>query len=48
MAGHLATQGIDRSRLTSAGLASTVPVAVEDGDLGRRENRRVELVVRLP
>jgi OOP family OmpA-OmpF porin len=48
VATYLATQGIDRSRVTSVGLASTLPVAVEDGDLGGRENRRVELVVRVP
>jgi flagellar motor protein MotB len=33
--------------MTSVGLASTVPVAVENGEPGRRENRRVELVVRV-
>ena len=48
VANYLASQGIDRSRLSSVGLASTLPVALEDGELGRRENRRVELVVRLP
>jgi outer membrane protein OmpA-like peptidoglycan-associated protein len=48
VATYLATQGIDRARLTSVGLGSTLPVAVENGELGRRENRRVELVVRLP
>ena len=47
VATYLASQGIDRGRLTSVGLASTVPVVVEDGELGRRENRRVELVVRV-
>jgi outer membrane protein OmpA-like peptidoglycan-associated protein len=47
VANYLASQGIDRSRLSSVGLASTLPVVVEDGELGRRENRRVELVVRL-
>jgi outer membrane protein OmpA-like peptidoglycan-associated protein len=48
VANYLASQGIDRARLTSIGLASTLPVVLEDGELGRRENRRVELVVRLP
>lgn len=48
VANYLASQGIDRARLTSVGLASTLPVELEDGELGRRENRRVELVVRLP
>jgi len=48
VANYLASQGIDRARLTSVGLAATLPVVLEDGELGRRENRRVELVVRLP
>lgn len=48
VATYLASHGIDRARLTSVGLGSTLPVAVENSDLGRRENRRVELVVRLP
>lgn len=48
VATYLASQGIDRARLTAVGLGSTLPVAVENGELGRRENRRVELVVRLP
>jgi len=48
VATYLASQGIERARLSSVGLAATLPVAVEDGELGRRENRRVELVVRIP
>lgn len=48
VATHLASHGIDPARLTSVGLGSTLPVVLEDGELGRRENRRVELVVRLP
>lgn len=48
VANYLATRGIDRSRLTSVGLSSSLPLVLEDGEAGRRENRRVELVVRLP
>jgi outer membrane protein OmpA-like peptidoglycan-associated protein len=48
VATYLASHGIDRARLTSVGLASTLPIVIEDGELGRRENRRVELVVRVP
>ena len=54
VATYLSSRGIDRSRLTSVGLASTVPVVLEknpdgsDNPNGRRENRRVELVVRVP
>jgi outer membrane protein OmpA-like peptidoglycan-associated protein len=51
---YLATKGIDRSRLSSVGLGSTVPIALEknpdgsDSPAGRTENRRVEFVVRVP
>jgi outer membrane protein OmpA-like peptidoglycan-associated protein len=51
VAGYLATQGIDGSRLSSVGLASTQPVMSEtnpdgsDNPAGRTENRRVEIVV---
>jgi outer membrane protein OmpA-like peptidoglycan-associated protein len=54
VASYLATQGIDSGRLSSIGLASTLPVVLEknadgsDNPVGRRENRRVELVLRLP
>ena len=54
VAGHLAGRGYDRASVTSIGLGSTLPVALEkrpDGSEspeGRRENRRVELVVRIP
>lgn len=48
VATYLASRGIDRSRLSSVGLASTAPIVLEDGDAGRTENRRVELVVRIP
>ena len=48
VATYLSSHGIDRSRLTSVGLASTAPIVVEDGEAGRTENRRVELVVRIP
>ena len=53
MAAYLATKGIDGSRLTSVGLGSSVPVVLEtnpdgtDNSLGRHDNRRVELVVRI-
>ena len=52
VADYLATQGIDRSRITSVGLGPTVPIVLEknpdgsDNPEGRRYNRRVELVVR--
>lgn len=54
VAGYLASRGIDRSRLSSVGLGPTLPIVLEknpdgsDNPAGRRENRRVELVVRVP
>ena len=54
VAGYLAARGFDRASVTSIGLGSTLPVALEknpdgsDNPTGQRENRRVELVVRIP
>ena len=51
---YMATKGIDSSRLSSVGLGSTVPIALEtnpdgsDNPAGRASNRRVEFVVRVP
>ncbi len=53
-AAYLATKGIDQSRMSAVGLGSSVPIALEqnpdgsDNPAGRQENRRVELVVRVP
>jgi OmpA-OmpF porin, OOP family len=41
---HLEGQGIDGSRLQSAGLGDTKPVVGNDTPEGRQQNRRVELV----
>jgi outer membrane protein OmpA-like peptidoglycan-associated protein len=41
--GYLAAAGIDGARLTTAGLAATVPVASNATESGRAQNRRVEL-----
>ncbi len=54
VADFLDSRGIDRARLTSVGLGSTAPIVLEknpdgsDNPAGRAENRRVELVVRVP
>jgi outer membrane protein OmpA-like peptidoglycan-associated protein len=54
VADYLGSQGIDRSRISTVGMASTRPVVLEtnpdgsDNPAGRTENRRVELVVRTP
>ena len=54
VASFISTRGIAQSRLTSIGFASTRPLVLEtnqDGSpnvQGRTQNRRVELVFRLP
>ena len=45
---YLATRGIAQSCLSSVGLGPNVPIAAESNQAGLGENRRVELVVRLP
>ncbi len=42
---YLAAHGIDRSRLTSRGFASSVPIDTNATPAGRENNRRVEFVV---
>lgn len=42
----IATHGIDRARLSYAGVADLSPIASNDTDAGRQRNRRVELVRR--
>lgn len=42
---YLIDQGIDGSRLTSRGYGESQPVADNDTDAGRAENRRTELVI---
>jgi chemotaxis protein MotB len=39
------TSGMDARRLSAAGYADTLPVAGNDTDDGRRQNRRIEIVV---
>jgi len=54
VADYLAGRGIEPSRLSSVGLGSAAPIVLEtnpdgsDNPAGRRDNRRVELVVRVP
>lgn len=40
---YLVTAGVDGSKLTTKGLASSQPVAPNDTEIGRAQNRRVEL-----
>jgi outer membrane protein OmpA-like peptidoglycan-associated protein len=44
-AAYLASQGVDRARLSSKGLGETEPVAGNDTDAGRGKNRRVEVAI---
>ena len=48
VAAYLTTQGMAPSRISSVGLGQTEPIALDDNPAGQRENRRVELVVRIP
>jgi OOP family OmpA-OmpF porin len=41
---YLVTAGVDASRLTTQGFRATNPVASNDTELGRLQNRRVEVV----
>lgn len=43
---YLHAAGIDGSRLTTAGFGATKPVVSNDSELGRAQNRRVELIKR--
>jgi outer membrane protein OmpA-like peptidoglycan-associated protein len=43
--GYLASQGVGRERLSARGLADTRPVASNDTDLGRAQNRRVQIQI---
>jgi outer membrane protein OmpA-like peptidoglycan-associated protein len=45
VAEHLALKGVARDHLDARGLGETRPVAPNDGDDGRRKNRRVEIVI---
>lgn len=42
---YLMQQGIDGSRITAKGMGESVPVASNDSEGGRQQNRRVEVIV---
>jgi outer membrane protein OmpA-like peptidoglycan-associated protein len=42
---YLATQGVTRTRLRTAGRGETEPVASNESDTGRQQNRRVEVAI---
>jgi chemotaxis protein MotB len=41
----MSSNGMDSKRLSAAGYADTLPVAANSDDAGRRQNRRIEIVV---
>jgi OmpA-OmpF porin, OOP family len=46
VAAYLAQQGIGKERIAARGYGKSRPVTANDGDEGRRRNRRVEIVIR--
>jgi outer membrane protein OmpA-like peptidoglycan-associated protein len=42
---YIATKGIDTSRLTAKGYGSKKPIATNDTDAGRQQNRRTEFKI---
>ena len=44
-ADYLATQGVSRPRLLTSGKGEADPIASNDDDAGRRQNRRVEIAI---
>jgi outer membrane protein OmpA-like peptidoglycan-associated protein len=44
-ANFITGEGVDRTRISTAGRGETEPVATNDSDEGRRVNRRVEVAI---
>jgi len=44
-AAYLVTQGVAAARIKASGLGETEPVAVNESDAGRQQNRRVEVAI---
>ena len=42
---YLVSQGVAGSRITTQGLGSSAPVASNDTEAGRSQNRRVEVAI---
>ena len=45
VAKYLKTKGIDKDRLTAEGLSYDFPIASNDTEAGRAQNRRVEIYI---
>lgn len=46
VAGYLITQGVNAGRLAPSGMGELQPVADNNSEVGRAQNRRVELIIR--
>jgi outer membrane protein OmpA-like peptidoglycan-associated protein len=44
-ANFITGEGVDRARISTAGRGATEPIATNDSDDGRRQNRRVEIAI---
>jgi outer membrane protein OmpA-like peptidoglycan-associated protein len=44
-ANFITAEGIDRARISTAGRGETEPIATNDSDAGRQQNRRVEIAI---
>jgi outer membrane protein OmpA-like peptidoglycan-associated protein len=44
-AAYLASQGVDRARLSATGKGESEPIATNDTDAGQAKNRRVEVAI---
>jgi outer membrane protein OmpA-like peptidoglycan-associated protein len=44
-ANFITGEGVDRARISTAGRGETEPIATNDSDDGRRQNRRVEIAI---
>lgn len=44
-ANFITTEGVDRARISTVGRGATEPIATNDSDEGRRQNRRVEIAI---
>jgi outer membrane protein OmpA-like peptidoglycan-associated protein len=44
-ASFISAEGVDRTRISTAGRGETEPIATNDTDDGRRQNRRVEIAI---
>jgi outer membrane protein OmpA-like peptidoglycan-associated protein len=44
-AGYIVGEGVDRARVSSTGRGELEPIATNDSDDGRRQNRRVEIAI---